>query len=318
MNNSASSMYVDTESVRRLVSMSDAIGAVRDAFISYDAGEFEMPIRTAMSDGSFLTMNAHNSATRSAVVKSLSLDFERSPAIQGFVAYQSLGDGPMAVMDAAPVTTLRTGAVVGVATDLLARSDASVLTLIGLGAQALDQLRAVRAVRPIRSLRLVGADRAEAESFRGRFADELDGLNTQCFESADEALTGADVVCCATPATNPLFKASSLPDRVHVNAIGAFRLTMRELPDELLARATVVVDEREAALEESGEIVHAIEAGLLSAGTLQELGSALSHGLMEQRPQTVFKSVGLAIQDWAIARLVAERIQHTQDTQVVS
>ena len=298
--------YLDAARVRELVSMTDAIAAVREAFLSFAAGEFELPLRTAMRDGAFLTMNAHHSPSGTAVVKSVSLDFARRPAVQGVVSVLALGDGVPAVMDAGAVTTMRTGAVVGVATDLLAPPEASRLTLIGLGGQALDQLRAVRAVRPIRSVGLAGGSLEEAESFRETHAAELSGLSIHCFADNDEAVSEVDVVCCATPATSPLFRGSSLPLRVHVNAIGAFRMTMRELPDDLLADSVVVVDQQHAALEESGEIVHAIEAGCLRADDLLELGAVLSTGV-EHSGRTVFKSVGLAIQDWAVARLVAER-----------
>lgn len=300
--------YVDAAEVRAAVSIDDAIAAVRAAFVSFAAGEFELPLRTAMRDGAFLTMNAHHVTTGSAVTKSVSLAFDRRPAVQGVVSFLSLGDDPAAVMDAGAVTTLRTGAVVGVATDLLAPPEAGRLTLVGLGGQAPDQLRAVRAVRPIRSLALAGAARAEAEFFADRFADELTDLDVECFEDVDEAVSAADVVCCATPAKEPLFSARSLPQRVHVNAIGAFRPNMRELPDDLLAEATVVVDQRHAALAESGEILHAIEAGLLFSDSLLELGIVLSAGIPPSA-RTVFKSVGLAIQDWAVARLVSEKVR---------
>lgn len=298
--------YFDAAQVREMVTMNEAIDAVRDAFVALAAGEFELPLRTAMRDGAFLTMNAHHTASRSAVVKSVSLDFSRKPAVQGVVSYLALGDGPTAVMDAGAVTTLRTGAVVGVATDLMAPKEASTLTLVGVGGQAPDQLRAVRAVRRIRTLRLAGLSLAEAESFRRRLGDEFSDLDVECFDDVNAAVADCDIVCCATPATAPLFNASSLPERVHVNAIGAFRLSMRELPDDLLAASTVVVDQYEAALEEAGDVVHAIESGVLSATELLELGRVIPTGV-EPTPRSVFKSVGLAIQDWAVARLIAEK-----------
>lgn len=298
--------FQTAEDVRAAVSMGEAVAAVRSAFLAFARNEFELPLRTAMRDGAFLTMNAHHRPSASAVVKSLSLDFARRPAVKGVVAYLDLGEGPTVTMDAGAVTTLRTGAVVGVATDLLARADAGTVTLVGLGAQAPDQLRAVRAVRPIERVRLVGATPEEAIGFHHRLAEELVDVQVTRFDDVDEAVSDTDIVCCATPSTMPLFRVDSLPERVHVNAIGAFRLTMRELPDQLLAQALVVVDQREAALEEAGEIVHAIDAGVLDQGSLVELGQALGDGI-ETQPRTVFKSVGLAIQDWAVARAVAER-----------
>ncbi len=117
------------------------------------------------------------------------------------------------------------------------------------------------AVRPIEHVTLVGRDPARAERLATSLADELGGVRVEVELDVEAALATADVVCCATTAEAPLFALDALPDRVHVNAIGSFRPTMRELPDELLGSGLVVVDERAAVLEESGEILHAIDAG---------------------------------------------------------
>lgn len=293
--------------IRAAIPMTAAIDAVRGAFVALAAGEFELPLRTSLDDGRFLVMSAHHRPTSSAVVKSLSVDVERRPAIEGALTYLAVGRSGTLVLDAAAVTALRTGAVVGVATDALAPPQASQLVLVGLGALAADQLRAVRAVRPIEKVTLVARTPGHAAAFRDRYGDELRDVDVVVGTGIDASVSGADVVCCATPSTEPLFAATSLPERAHVNAVGAYRLTMRELPDELLGSALVVVDQREAALEESGEIHHAIGAGLLGEDDLAELGEVLATGVT-RRERTVFKSVGLAIQDWAIAHAVASTI----------
>ncbi len=118
-------------------------------------------------------------------------------------------------------------------------------------------------------------------------------------------MAAADVVCCATTAREPLFSLDALPEQVHVNAIGSFRPTMRELPDELLGGGLVVVDDRAAVLEESGEILHALAAGAITADDLVELGVALTEGV-DRTPRTSFKSVGVAVQDWAVAQRLAD------------
>jgi ornithine cyclodeaminase len=210
------------------------------------------------------------------------------------------------VAHAGAVTTLRTGAVTGVATDLLAPGDASRLVMIGTGAQAPDQIRAVLAVRPVDHITIVGRDGARAERRAAELTSEL-GANVRVVASHDvaEALASADVVCCATTAETPLFSLDDLPDQVHVNAIGSYRPAMRELPDDLLEVGLVVVDERAAILEESGEILHAIAAGAIAADDMVELGAALTDGV-ERTQRTSFKSVGVAVQDWAVARLLAD------------
>ncbi len=124
-------------------------------------------------------------------------------------------------------------------------------------------------------------------------------------ESVEDALADAEIVNCATSSEKPLFALSALPENVHVNAIGSFRPSMRELPGELLATASlVVVDQIGAALEEAGEIIEAVEDGLLDRASIVELGAVLREPPAVSG-RTVFKSVGVAAQDWAIARSLA-------------
>ena len=293
------------EQVREAVPMADAVAAVRQAFVDLAAGHFEMPTRTALRDGQFLDMACHHRPSGTAAFKLLSLNFGgRDPAILGSVVWSDVEGSDQLVADATVVTTLRTGAVSGVATDLLAPADARRLVVVGTGAQAPDQVRAVHAVRPLERVTLVGRDRAGADRVAAALADEL-GVDVDAGVDLADALAGADVVCCATTATEPLFALDDLPDEVHVNAIGSFRPTMRELPDALLGAGLVVVDERGAILEEAGEVLHAIDAGVLTIDDTVELGVALTEGV-DRTPRTTFKSVGVAAQDWAIGRALAD------------
>ncbi|UNZ15985.1 ornithine cyclodeaminase family protein [Streptomyces sp. 891-h] len=298
---------VDERDIREAVSMSEAIDAVRSGFIDLANGEFEMPTRTALRDGQFLVMSAHHRPTSSAMIKTLSLDFGRQPAIAGTVVWSETGRPDSLVADASAVTTLRTGAAVGVATDLLAPPEAGRLTLIGAGAQAPDQVRAVHAVRPLRRLTVVDTDPRRALGLTETLAPELPGVELGTAEDPAAAVGEAEIVCCATNTASPLFPESALPAQVHVNAIGAYRPTMRELPDELLATSTVVIDELDAILEESGEIIHALEAGALTEDALTELGTALTDTSADHGRRTVFKTVGVAMQDWAVARLLTDK-----------
>ena len=304
---STSTVTLTAEDVRAAVSMSEAIDAMRQAFLDLDQGAFEQPTRTALRDGQFLVMSAHHKETASAMVKTLSLNFQRVPAISGTVVWSETGNPNHVVADAISVTTLRTGAIVGVATDLLADQDADRMALIGAGGQAADQIRAVHAVRPLRSLKIVGRDIGKANRLAEELSDELAGVNVDVSTDIDAALSDVDIVSCATTTSTPLFDASRLPPHVHVNAIGAFRPSMRELPSELLGDATVLIDEKQAILEESGEILHALATGLIREDDLIELGAALRSGVCERKQRTVFKTVGVAAQDWAIARLLASK-----------
>ncbi|HEX7307952.1 ornithine cyclodeaminase family protein [Lentzea sp.] len=285
------------------MTMPAAIDAVREAFIGLTAGEFDLPPRHAFSDSRSLVMAVHHRPTGSTAVKVVSIEVERDPVIAGTVVF-SHPDGQF-VTDAVPLTTLRTGAVVGVATDLLAEEDASHLALLGAGAQAADQVRAVHSVRPLKKLVVFNRNAKKAEALLEGLRDELPDTVMDVAAGAEEAVESADVVCCATASTVPLFSCAALKERVHVNAIGSYRPVMRELPQELLATAeVVVVDQVEAALSEAGEIIRAVNSGVLRLEALVELGAALGNPPLRQG-RTVFKSVGVAVQDWAVARLLA-------------
>jgi len=192
-----------------------------------------------------------------------------------------------------------------VATDLLADPKAGVLTLFGAGEQAADQVRAVHAVRPLQRVTVVNRHPEPVGVLFRVLRSELPDTELCVGSEVASSVADADIICCATPATSPLFAAAMLPKAVHVNAVGSYRPSMRELPDDLLASSTIVVDELEAVLVESGEIIHAIDAGVITTKRLVELGSALNSAPASRSGRTVFKSVGLAMQDWAIANLLA-------------
>lgn len=283
--------------------MPAAVNAVRAAFEELRAGNFVLPARQVFGDGAVLVMSAYHPPTRTAVVKKIGIALDQVPAIRATVIWT--GSGEQLVADGTSITTLRTGAVVGVATELLAERDATRLTVIGTGAQAADQVRAVLAVRRIAAVRLVGRDAGRAEALARVLGEEFPEVKFVSGTDIEAGVADAEVVCCATSSSTPLFRADALPERVHVNAIGAFRPTMRELPRELLASALVMVDQVEAALEESGEVIDAVEAGVLERASLIELGEALADPPAVSG-RTVFKSVGVGPQDWAIAKLLAE------------
>jgi ornithine cyclodeaminase len=293
---------LDADHVRAAVPMRAAVDAVREAFLDLAAGHFEVPQRLSFDGGTTLVMSACHTPTGRTAVKTLSLIPGRDPMILGTLVWNT-PEGQL-VADAIAVTTLRTGAVSGVATDLLAPPDASRLAVIGTGAQAADQVRAVAAVRPIRQVTVFGRDRERADRFAGRLRKEFPGVRVA--PSVEDAVSDAEIVCCATSSATPLFDVDALPERVHVNAIGSYLPSMRELPAELLATAScLVVDQVDAVLEEAGEVIHAAENGLVSRNSLLELGNALREPPVADG-RTVFKSVGVAVQDWAIARLLGE------------
>jgi ornithine cyclodeaminase len=207
----------------------------------------------------------------------------------GLVVVFGPDGGPLGLVHGPTLTAIRTGAVCGLATALLATTDASTMAMLGAGAMAFDQIQAARAVRPIERVLVWSRSplnaRMIAEMVGGEHVDD-----------ADEAVAQADVISCATPATEPILSDKSVREGAHVNAVGAFTPEMVELPADLLERAYVVVDDLAAAAEEAGDL---IQAGRLPDTTLRDLLAGTSPQIGED--VTVFKSVGVAAQDVAAA-----------------
>jgi ornithine cyclodeaminase len=306
-------LLISAERLRNLVSMPEAIDVVRQAFIDVSRGAIEQPTRVAVGSGSALAMIARHTDGGGTVLKAITIRRDNPdrglPNIQALVVwFDGLTGTPLAALDGTSLTAMRTGAASGVATDLLAPGDASVLAIIGAGGQAPDQVRAVCAVRRIKEVRVAARSIESARRLAAKLETELSPARIMACESVAEAVSEADVVCTVTNSERPLFNAGDLRDRVHMNAIGAYTLTMCELPADLLRKVDVVaVDQIEAALAEAGDLVGAIRHGELQVGDLVEIGALLLKDKPRFTGRTVFKSVGIAAQDLALARLATEK-----------
>ena len=304
---------ISGDRLRAAVPMADAINAVRDAFIALAQGKVDQPKRLSMADGSLLAMIARVEGG-GAVAKLVSVrEGNRDlglPTLQVLVIWFSSVTGePMAIIDGAELTALRTGAASGLATDLFANPDASVLTMIGAGALAADQIRAILTVRPVVDVRVVSRHDKSSAAFVESIRPEFPNVRFKACREPAEALQGAQILCTATTATSPVFDESDLPRGCHINAVGAFRPTMCEIPPGVLARASVIaVDHIPAALAEAGDLIQAINGGYIAPSDLVEIGSLLQSSMArEVGSVTVFKSVGVAVQDWAIAAIAVDR-----------
>jgi ornithine cyclodeaminase/alanine dehydrogenase-like protein (mu-crystallin family) len=308
----------DAAEITEAVPVGRLLDAVEAAFRDVAAGRDQSPprLRVPLANGDLLLMPGVREGGSGSSVKLVTVlpgNAARGlPTVQAVVIWLDGETGtPAAVLDGTTVTAMRTGAASGVATRLLARDDAAVLALLGTGGQAAWQVRAVLAARPIRELRVYSRNVASCERFAAEMARELgDGVRVGAARSAREAVTAADVVCCATTSSQPVFDASWLRPGAHVNGVGAFRLGMVELPPELFARAALVaVDSRQAALAEAGDLAAAIDGGLLGTDAFVEIGTIGRDwaATRDREAITVFKSVGLAIQDVAAGELVVRR-----------
>jgi ornithine cyclodeaminase/alanine dehydrogenase-like protein (mu-crystallin family) len=309
--------FLDAGAIQRSVPIADVLDAVEAAYRDVAAGRDRSPLRSHvdLADGSLLLMPGVREGGTGATVKLVTVmpgnPARGLPTIHALVVWFDAQTGrPLALLDGATITAMRTGAASGVATRLLARRDASTLAVIGAGAQAEWQVRAVLAARPIQRVAAYSRDAAGRTAFARRMADET-GIVVEAAPDAETAVRGADVICCATTSTKPVFDESWVRAGAHVNGIGAFRLGMVELPPELFARASLVaIDARDASLAEAGDVVAAVERGMISEGDLVEIGTVERDWARTRDPEavTIFKSVGLAIQDVAAAELVAGRL----------
>ena len=223
-----------------------------------------------------------------------------------YVLFDAETQAPVATLDGAALTSLRTAAVSGVATRLLAREDASRLVLFGAGVQATSHLDAMRAVRPIEEVVVVsrGSERAAALVERAGAM----GLRARIGTPSD--VGAADVVCACTTSERPVVEGASLPAGVHVNAIGAYLATMRELDTEAVRRSKVVVDTREAAFAEAGDLLIPIGEGAIGREhVLADLAELVRGAEVRSAADdvTVFKAVGVAFEDLIVARAAVDR-----------
>ncbi|NOY54675.1 MAG: NAD(P)-binding domain-containing protein [Actinobacteria bacterium] len=269
--------YLGPDDLRAALPMSSAIGAMREAF----RDDRETPQRVLLGSSLFMAGKV-GSRTGIKVVSITPGD----PA--GIVVVFDGRGHPIGLVDGPTLTAIRTGAAAGLATRLLAKPDASTLAMLGAGAMARDLIEAVIAVRPITRILVWSRSRDRAE----RLARQVGG---EAVSDANEAVGHADVVTTATPAHIPLFRDSSLPESVHINAIGAFTPEMAEIPPETVRRAFVAVDDIAAASEEAGDLIQAQRSPDATIGDL------LTHRSKPSSPITLFKSVGVASQDIAAA-----------------
>src|SRR4051812_18001093 len=293
--------YFDAETVRTHLRMAELIPAMEQALIDFSSGRVVQPVRNGIvvepAGGFFFMMPALGEALGVKVVS-----FFPNNAGSGIPTHTAtilLADPktgvPLAVMDGTVITEMRTAAVSAVATMLLAAPEAHVLAILGSGVQARSHWEALKTVRDFREVRVWSPN----EQHAAQLAEEIGGIS----QSPESAVRGADVVVTVTSSRTPVLKGEWLKSGCHINAVGACRPDWRELDDAAMAHP-VFVDSREGALRESGDI-------LLSGAKIHaELGEALA-GTVPSRAQetTIFKSLGMAIEDVVAAMLVYRQLK---------
>jgi len=306
--------------------MAHAIEIVKDAFAQLSAGQAEVPVRAHIDvprhEGIALFMPAYLKKTDQLGMKIVSV-FPRNleagiPTIHALVTLVDSSTGrPTAILDGTYLTALRTGAASGAATDVLARPGARVAAVFGAGVQGRTQLEAVCEAREIAEAWVYDIDRAAAEAFAAEMSSAGGRIPEKISVAASsrEAVAGADVICTTTTARSPVFDDADLKPGVHINAVGSFKPEVQEIPGETVVRSRLIVDSREACWAETGDLIIPHDQGLISENDvfaeLGEIVAGAKSGRANDDEITLFKSVGNAVQDVAVAAAVLEEASRT-------
>lgn len=318
-------LILNQQEVESLLPMAECIPLMADALRSLAKGEMAQPLRMVISPpgakGLLALMPAHKATEPAAYGVKVIGVFPDNPAKgldahQGSVILLSGETGEvMALMNASAITAIRTAAVSGVATDLLARDTAGDLALIGAGVQAHTHLEAMACVRQIKRARIASRDFDNAKRFveamQARYAFPIEAV-----ETVEAAVRGADLIVAATSSREPIIRREWVATGAHLNAVGASVPAAREVDSETMAAASLFVDRRESTLNESGDYLLALREGAIGPDHIRaEIGEVLINdrpGRTSAEEITLFKSLGLAVEDLASAVYLYHRARERQ------
>lgn len=309
---------LSTTDVKQALPMQAAIEGMKKAYAQLSAQQVVLPLRSHLetAQGISLVMPAYLPNEGSLAVKIVSVFpdnlSKKLPVINGVVIVLDDETGmPLALMDGGSLTAIRTGAASGAATDVLARQEVSSVGIFGSGVQARTQLEAVCTIREIELVWVYSPNREHAELF----AEDMRGKGAipdtiHVADDPNKVAANAEILCTATSSSAPVFDASALQPGTHINAVGTFMTTHREVDTETIQQSLVVVDNQEAIWEEAGELVIPLQAGEITTGHIHaELGEIINGekaGRTNEEQITFFKSVGIAVQDAVAGRIALE------------
>jgi ornithine cyclodeaminase/alanine dehydrogenase-like protein (mu-crystallin family) len=325
-------LVLSASDVHASLSYAECAEAMREALLALATGRAQMPLRTVIKPAgaaglvglmpSYLSDVAGDPAGSTYGLKAICIT-PSNPAIgldthQGVVLLSSGETGePVAMLNASAVTEIRTAAVSVVATDLLARTDAAELAVIGTGVQARAHILALHDSRPLTAIRVAGRDPARAAAFAADLAGRT-SVAVQACDTARAAVAGAGIIVTATSSAEPVLEREWLEPGVHINAVGACLPAMRELDAATMAAAALFADRRESLLTESGDYVLAAAEGAVGPDQIRaELGEVLAGsatGRATEAEITIFESLGLAVEDLVAAARACAVATRTRGT----
>jgi len=309
----------DGDAVRSALTMADCIDLMADIQAAISRGEISLPLRSALTldDPANHLLVMPGAITNPPVfgAKLLSLfpgnrsDSDSGlPTVQGCVLLFNGSNGePLALIEAASLTEIRTAAASGAATRALANPDAACLALLGYGVQARSHLEAMRSVRPVKTVTVWGPDADRTRAFADRYAADP-GISVAAVETPEEAVREADLICAVSAAQTPIIQGGWLKPGCHLNLVGAATANAREADGNTLQRARVFTEVTDFALSEAGDILLAIGEGLITVDQIAgEIGAVINGeitGRQHREQITLYKSLGNTAQDLVAAHRV--------------
>jgi ornithine cyclodeaminase len=308
---------LSAEDIRTALPIRDAIQVMKDAFAAFSGGRAVVPLRPVIPvppvQGTLLVKPAYveSGGLGAKLVTFFPKNAERGkPTISGIVVLIDPETGePMAVCDGGFVTAWRTGAASGAATDVLARPDAKVGAVVGCGVQGRTQALGIDAVRPLEEIRVHDQNADRLAGFVSEMQPQI-GARLVPVDEPRAAVEDADVICTATTSASPVFEGHLIRPGTHVNGIGSFTAEMQELDVAAVGRSRVFVDSLESARAEAGDLVIAAREGKTRPEEWTEIGAVFggsAPGRQSDTEITLFKSVGVAVQDIAACAVALER-----------
>lgn len=309
-------LVINEREIMSTYMMKDAIEDVKGILKAKAADKLASPHRTVIEfpqyEASALYMPSADLLKEVSAVKVVTIfpnnPIQGKPTTQGVILLSNAKNGEhLAMLNASYLTRLRTGALSGIATDYLAKKDSKVLTVIGTGAMAFEQVLAVLAVRDIERILLVNRTFSKAEQFGQKLADFGINIPYEVFKDVSAAVGEADIICCATRSKEPVFNGEDLKPGTHINGVGSYLPHMHEMDVTTITRSSkIVVDDITGVMEEAGELMHAADTGRWSFnkihGEIGELVTGGVNGRQKTEEITLFKSVGAAYYDLAVAK----------------
>ncbi|WP_017348123.1 ornithine cyclodeaminase family protein [Pantoea sp. A4] len=313
--------FIDRKRVQQALSYAKCLQLSRDAFSLFSNGKVKQTLRSVIvSEQSSMmgTMPAYISEGPYAGfgLKTVKVDFSRShqrSSHEGCILlYGASNHEDMVLVDAASVTELRTAAASAVATDILAPENASHLAILGTGVQAKKHVLLMMEIRSLRQITVWGRNTTSAAIFAD-WCRQHTGLPVTVAMTPAQAVSDADIICTVTASKEPFLHANDLPDHCHINAVGASAFGFQELGPDIYSATKLYVDSREAVWNASSCLIQAKEQGFITPTDMGiEIGELLTSDLkpfVVKLPRTLFKSVGLAVQDLVFSRAIVSQLQ---------